>query len=103
MNNNMEALTWYKASNLIDCRISAYPKYTDFYVNRTGTAPSLLHVDIDRLQFETVEQFELVHAQGSHYIQPQSAIVLEKIEDFKKFDQPPRRFMCFEEQTDNRE
>ena len=40
--------------SLIDCRISAYPKYTDFYVNMTGIAPSLLHVDIDRLQFETI-------------------------------------------------
>jgi len=28
--------------------------HTDFYVNRTGRAPPLLHVDIDRLQFGTV-------------------------------------------------
>lgn len=84
----------------MDCRISAYPRYTDFYINRTGIAPFVLLVDIDRLQFETIEQFELSSAKtrsnfqkiigsqptrlwtggGHHYIQPQSAIVLEKIE-----------------------
>lgn len=26
---------------------------------------------------------------GRHFIQPQSAIVFEKIEEFKEFDQPP--------------
>ena len=116
VNSNEEALKLYRAANLLDCRISAYPKYTD--MNRTGIAPSLLHVDTDRLQFETVEQFESASAntranfqkilgsqptqlwtgRGHHYIQPQSAIVLEKIEDFKKFGQPSRRFMWFEEQ-----
>ena len=41
---------------------------------------------------------------GYHFIQPQSAFVLEKIEDFNKFDQPSRRFLQFEEQflTDNK-
>jgi hypothetical protein len=124
VNSDEEALKLYRAANLLDCRISAYPKYTDYYMNRTGIAPSLLHVDIDRLQFETIEQFELASAntranfqkilgsqptqlwtgRGHHYIQPQSAIVLEKIDDFKKFGQPSRRFMWFEEQliTDNK-
>lgn len=59
VNNKQEALKWYRAANLVDCRISAYPKYTDYYITRTGITPSLVHVDIDRLQFETVEQFEL--------------------------------------------
>jgi hypothetical protein len=124
VNNEQEALKWYKAANRLDSRISAYPKYTDYYINRTGIAPSLLHVDIDRLQFETVKQFELASAKtranfqkilgsqptqlwtgrGHHYIQPQTAIVLEKIDDFKKFDQPSRRFLWFEERllTDNK-
>jgi hypothetical protein len=41
---------------------------------------------------------QLWTGRGHHYIQPQSAIVLEEIDDFKKFDQPSRRFMRFEEQ-----
>jgi hypothetical protein len=124
VNNNMEALAWFKAANLLDCRISAYPKYTDYYVGRTGIEPSILLVDIDREQFDTIESFELAATKtysnfneildaqptqlwtgnGYHFIQPQSAIVLEKIEDFNEFDQPSRMFLQFQEQllTDNK-
>jgi hypothetical protein len=112
-----EAMAWYKAANFLDCRMSAYPKYTDIYINSTGIAPSLLLVDIDREHFETTEQFELcaiktiknfkelLDAQptqlwtggGYHFILPQFAIVLEKVEKFKKFGHPSRDFMRFEE------
>jgi hypothetical protein len=124
VNSKQQAFAWYKAANLLDCRISAYPKYTDYYVNTTGIAPTLLLADIDKSQFETAELFELASTQtlsnfkeilgsqptllwtggGHHYIQPQKAIVLEKIEDFKKFDQASRKFMWFEERliTDNK-
>jgi hypothetical protein len=124
VNNKQEALKWYKAANLLDCRMSAYPKYTDFYVNRTGIAPSLLLVDIDKSRFEAAELFETASTKtysyfrkmlgsqptqlwtggGHHFIQPQSAIVLEKVEGFTKFDQPSRKFLQFEEQllTDNK-
>jgi hypothetical protein len=46
----------------------------------------------------------LFHGGGHQYIQAQYAIVFEKIEEFKKFEQPSRRFMQFEEQllTDNK-
>jgi hypothetical protein len=47
------------ASNFLDCRISAYPKYTDYYINRTGIAPSVLLVDVDRAHFETAELFDI--------------------------------------------
>jgi hypothetical protein len=118
---SFHSLAWYKAANLLDCRISAYPKYTDYYVNSTGIAPSIL---LAESQFETAELFEISSTKtysnfkeilrsqpsqlwtggGHHYIQPQSAIVLEKVEDFKKFEQPSRRFLQFEEQllTDNK-
>ena len=59
VNSKQEALARYIAANLLDCRISAYPRYTEYYINRTGIAPSLLLVDIDKLQFETTELFEL--------------------------------------------
>ena len=32
---------------------------TDYYINRTGIAPSLLLVDTDKSQFKTAELFEL--------------------------------------------
>jgi hypothetical protein len=124
VNNFAETMAWFKASNFLDCRISAWPKYTNDYINRTGIAPTVLLVDIDRENFETTELFELAAAKtctnfkeilgsqptqlwtgnGYHYIQPQSVPVLEHIEDFQKFDQPSRRFMQFEERllTDNK-
>jgi len=83
--------------------------YTDYYINRTDIAPSLLHVDIDRLQFETVEQeawLQLGHVQfskilgsqptqlwtgrGHHYIEPQTAIVLEKRSMISKSSSSPQ-------------
>jgi hypothetical protein len=41
VNSEQEALKWYRAANLLDCRISAYPKYTDNYINGTGIAHPL--------------------------------------------------------------
>ena len=117
VNNFAEAFAWFKASNFLDCRISAYPKYTDYYVSKTGIAPSVLLVDIDKEHF-IPEEFELTATRtcsnfhnvlgsrptqlwtggGYHFIQPQSVPVIEKIEDFQKFDQSSRRFLQFEEQ-----
>lgn len=57
-----EVMARFKAANFLDCRISAYPKYTDFYINRTGIAPTVLLVDIDREHFDTTELFELAAA-----------------------------------------
>ncbi len=59
VNNFEQAMAWFKAANFLDCRISAYPKYTDYYINRTGIAPTVLLVDIDNEYFKTTEEFEL--------------------------------------------
>lgn len=122
VNSEQQAMAYFKAANLLDCRISAYPKYTNDYINRTGIAPSVLLVDIDKEHFQaggfeltvtrTYTNFhnilgskptQLWTGGGYHFIQPQSVPVLEKIEDFQKFDQPSRRFIQFEERllTDN--
>ena len=54
-----EAMAWFKDSNFLDCKISAYPKYTKDYIDRTGIAPSVLLVDIDKEHFNPSEEFEL--------------------------------------------
>jgi hypothetical protein len=59
VNKFAEAMAWFKAANFLDCRISAYPKYTNDYISRTGIAPSVLLVDIDKEHFKTAEEFEL--------------------------------------------
>jgi hypothetical protein len=112
VNNIEEAMGWFRAVNFIDCRISAYPKHTD------GIAPTVLVVDHDEKDFQTHEEFEICASRiytnfdqmlggkptqiwsggGYHYVQPQSTIVFENNPRFKKFDQPSRRFMQFEEQ-----
>jgi len=125
VNSPYEILKLYKDANGLDCRISAYPKYTDFYINRTGIAPSIVFAEIDKSQFETIELFESAAANtyanfqeilnsqptqlwsggGYHFIQPQLAVVLEReIEKFKKFGEASRKFLQFEEQllTDNK-
>jgi hypothetical protein len=115
-----EAMAWFKASNFLDSEISAYPKYTKDYINSTGVAPTVLHIDIDKRdkQFKTPEEFELAAARtytnfhnilgsrptqlwtggGYHFLTPQRMYIIEKVEEFSKFNQPSRRFMHFEEQ-----
>jgi len=115
--NLAEAMAWFRAANFLDCRISAYPIYTDSYVQRTGIAPTVLLADIDKEHFKTPEEFELAATRtysnfhnilgskptqlwtggGYHFIQPQLVSVFEKSVKFGKFDQPSRRFMQFEE------
>jgi hypothetical protein len=115
--NFAEAMAWFKAANFLDCRISAYPNYTKDYINRTGIAPTVLLVDIDKEHFKTIEEFESASARtysnfynilgvrptqlatggGNHFIIRQQVDVFEKSDRFRKFDQPSRRFMQFEE------
>lgn len=116
--NPIQAIAWFKASKLLNSRISGYLNYTDYYINHTGIAPSLLLVDLDRKQFATYEEFELAAAKtytnfkeilgfkptqlwtgsGYHFILRQNVFVFEKVEEFKKFREPSRRFMHFEEE-----
>jgi len=107
-----EALRLFRAYNFLDCRIRAYLDTC------TDMAPSTLFVDLDREHFKTVEEFELAahktyanfkemldarptqlwSGNGYRFINPQSALVLEKNEKFKKFPHVSRDFLRFEEQ-----
>src|SRR5215472_4646883 len=59
VNGFEEAMKWFKAANFLDCRISAYPVYSDEYIRWIGIAfiPSLLLCDLDREHFVTDEEF----------------------------------------------
>jgi hypothetical protein len=115
-----EALKKFQESDFLDCYISAYPIYTDEYIQRTGImfVPTLSFIDLDREDFETDEKFEVVLSKtlvnikkilgtnptvlstggGKHFLIPQSIIKpLEKIGDFKQFPEPSRKFLQFEE------
>ena len=47
-----EAVQKFKAANMLDCRINAYPSYTQFKgLNRQ--APNFIFIDLDRCNFTT--------------------------------------------------
>jgi hypothetical protein len=51
-----EALARYKQASLLDCRINAYPDYTEYGgINRQ--APNFLFLDLDRSVFESEKAF----------------------------------------------
>ena len=50
--NKEEALARFRQSNLLDCRINAYPCYTEFEgINRQE--PKFIFIDLDRSTFKT--------------------------------------------------
>jgi len=120
VNSMEEVLVWFQEADFLDCRISAYPIYTDEYIRRTGImfVPTILLCDLDREHFGTDEEFEatvtktinnfekilgvrptlLWTGSGVHFILPQSIIKpLEKLDDFKQFLEPSRKFLHFQE------
>jgi len=53
---NKEALEYFKSSNYEDCRINAYPSFTEYKgINRTPI--SFLMVDLDLKDFGTRRRF----------------------------------------------
>jgi hypothetical protein len=54
--NKQEALARFRQSNLMDCRINAYPDYTAYHgINRQP--PNFIFIDIDRCLFRTGQEF----------------------------------------------
>jgi hypothetical protein len=112
------ALNLYQYSKWIDCKINAYPSYTEWNgINRQ--APSFLFIDLDKRAFKDVrahtfalkktlknlkEKLGGAHptllwsGNGYHVYQPIDAIVLEQFDIFSEFDNPSRTFLKFAEQ-----
>lgn len=113
--NKEEAITIFKQANLQDCRINAYPHYTEFDgINRQP--PNFIFIDIDRATFDTDRKFELAvnktcdtikeilgggyptklwTGNGIHIYQPVQGVILENESAFSKFDFPSQRFLKF--------
>jgi hypothetical protein len=121
--NAEEALAHFKASNYQDCRINAYPSYTE-YRGINLTAPSFIMIDLDLKDFEfsqekldkilhkTLDKInELLHGArptvlwtggGYHIYQPIHGFILEEIDRFACYKDPNKkdltsRFMQFAE------
>ena len=109
-----EAIARFKQSNLLDCRINAYPDYTEFKgINRQP--PNFIFIDIDRCLFKTDKEFWkavqdtcknieqtsrgkpsiLWSGNGVHICQPVEAMLLEQETQFAQFNQPSQTFLRF--------
>jgi hypothetical protein len=125
-NNMEEALARFKQSNLLDCRISAYPYSVAEYKGVNRQTPHFFLSDLDRKNFKTKKSFEesmqntlqnfkdKVHGAnpsvlwsggGYHFLQPLYAdFILEKESVFAEFAEPSRKLMQYAEKlvTDNK-
>jgi hypothetical protein len=112
--NKEKALARFKQSNLMDCRINAYPDYISYHgINRQPL--NFIFIDIDRCLFGTDKEFwhavektcrniqEILRGKptvlwsgnGVHICQPVESIILEQENKFAQFDQPSQTFLKF--------
>ena len=121
--NKHELLAYFKASNYKDCRINAYPAYTE-YKGINLTAPSFIMIDLDLKDFElSIEKLDKIlnktltkindvfhgshptvlwTGNGYHVYQPVRGFILEEIDRFASLIDPYKkdltsRFMQFAE------
>jgi hypothetical protein len=107
--NKEEALEYFKDSNYGDCRINAYPSFTDYHgINRTPISFLMVDLDLkdfadekkkgkavlDRVLNKTLQKIKatiggnptmLWTGNGYHVYQPVSGFILEEYETFYKF------------------
>jgi Primase X len=115
-----EMIKAFEQSDFLDCRVNAYPSYTEYKgINRQ--APNFLFIDLDKDTVETARAHRLAltntlrnikeklseayptvlwSGNGYHIYQPIEAFVLEEEEVFSsnEFDQPSKAFLKFAEQ-----
>ena len=121
--NKHQLLAYFKASNYQDCRINAYPTYTE-YKGINLTAPSFAMIDLDIKDFEYSQEKldkilhktfnkinEIFHGaqptvlwtgNGYHIYQPVHGFILEHIDRFERLIDSSKkdltsRFMQFAE------
>jgi len=110
-----EAFEYFLDSELVDCRINAYPNLTE-YKDVPRYKPEFLFIDIDKNNFKTDGKFEfalyntlknikeklqtaptvLFTGGGYHIYQPiDIPTALENITEFSQFDMPSEQFLRF--------
>jgi hypothetical protein len=112
------AFNLYQYSGFVDCKINAYPSYTEYKgINRQP--PSFVFIDLDRSTFksDSAQNFALKSTlrnikenlsganptvlwsgNGYHIYQPIDALILEDYDIFAAFDEPSKTFLKFAEQ-----
>jgi Primase X len=119
-----EAIRYYRESDFLDCRISAYPPRPLILCTRYlggGLSPNVIMIDIDKSRFTTERAYKsavsktlknievelngnptvIWSGNGSHIIQPITAVVLEELSLFSPavtdIDQPSVKFLRWAE------
>jgi hypothetical protein len=115
--NKEEALARFKQANLLDCRINAYPDYTEFAgINRQ--APNFIFIDLDlscfnsrnaldralrnvlknvKDKFNGAQATVMWSGNAYHIYSPIQAFVLELESVFAEYEQPSKKFLRFSE------
>lgn len=114
VSNIEEILASFKEANLVDCRINAYPKFTN-YKDINMQPPTLVMCDLDLVKFrtehlmfkaldQTVENIQndiggipmiLFTGNGYHVYQAINLPVLEQESMFARFDNPSTEFIRY--------
>lgn len=106
----------YQQSKFVDCRVNAYPSYTE-YKGIQRYPPNFIFADLDLSLIRTEQGLEktlsetlgairfklngsptvLWTGNGYHIYQPIDALVLEQFSQFEEFENPSLKFMRFAE------
>ncbi|MGI9011908.1 MAG: hypothetical protein ACR2F1_12070 [Nitrososphaeraceae archaeon] len=120
-----EALEYFEESDFIDCRINAFPYYTE-YKGVQRYPPNIIFIDLDKNDFKSFTALKLALSKtlrnikeklngfptvlwsgnGYHIIQPVKSpkilvdgvletVVLENITELKNYDKPSQEFLRF--------
>jgi hypothetical protein len=109
-----EAIKLFEESDFIDCRINAFPSFTD-YKGIQRYPPDFIFIDLDKNNFKTEKSFELALSRtlnnikeklggyptvlftggGYHIWQPLDGFVLEEFTIFNEFETPSKQFLRF--------
>jgi hypothetical protein len=120
-----EAIRYYRESQFLDCKISAYPPPPSTLSTKylgNGLAPNLIMIDIDKSRFATERAYEqalsktlknieselsskptiIWSGNGNHIIQPMDGVILEELDLFDPAvigtDQPSVKFLRWTEE-----
>jgi hypothetical protein len=114
--SKQEAMFYFKASSFVDCRINAFPSYTEYHgIQRYP--PDLIFIDIDRSNFKDDKSFQNAISKtkkhikeklyghptinwsgnGYHILQPIECPILEQIDEFQKYQNKNNNFFISQE------
>jgi hypothetical protein len=111
-----DMLKKYEESNYVDCRVNAYPSYTE-YKGIQRYPPNFIFADLDLSTFRNLEALEralqttlklirikingtpkvLWTGNGYHIYQPIDTLILEEFMQFEEFENPSLKFITFAE------